>query len=628
MVCRKSLTSLALSLSLCFPLLNAEGAGTPKKRASVPKGVLISASDVFETQIRIKNGKKTQTRTIQCLNTTGGDLTTTKKGLLFTSFAVSLKKLNLDKRKNAARIKLYKLYQSASRSACVKPDYLSLEKYTGPFGEAEARLIYNRFAFGARPTTVSAAAANGLAATVNSLLTYTPEPALEEVVKDLNCDGKLAGDPNNPLCDPNDPNDIYFPGVRYGLYYRFLNSVNPAFERLFFWLHDERLSASTDALSWCTANGLLPHVAMLRRAAISGDYVQYMKEWNNDLMGNLEWLDGASNRGESPNENYAREFWELGTVGPSDLNGNAVYSDIDVAQSALGFSGWGIQGYNINDNWVCLPTYIPNFHAQGPKSIFNGTPYQTVVYNSDDILRATFIHPRTAESLAEDLWKEFINPYATPASIRELAKIIRESNYNLVAVLRRIMTSRAVFASKSRKSLIKHPLDQVIGFLKLSGIPVSLNQIDNMLNEMGQRPLLPNTIFGWDQRKLAGEAYVLNWRNSLLSLTTQGTDSLKQKGYDMWGTLVAGLPGQRAASLEMIERMARWLEVSLNDAQIARLDQYMNYNLARCYNPSQCGGNQYRLDRKLFDSAPDSDFETKTRGLLTILSMMPDYRMK
>src|SRR5262249_9288236 len=48
----------------------------------------------------------------------------------------------------------------------------------------------------------------------------------------------------------------------------------------------------------------------------------------------LVWLDGAGSRKEKPNENFAREFLELFTVGIGN------YKEKDIRQAARAFTGW------------------------------------------------------------------------------------------------------------------------------------------------------------------------------------------------------------------------------------------------------------------------------------------------
>lgn len=614
-------------LLACLVLLHAPlAAAAPKgKKTKSEKPLIIQQSDVFANSVSVKVGKKRKNATVYCLDRTPGGVKQSSKGLVFTSFSKSLADLKKKHVTAGTKVEMLKALQKQGNKLCVKPDFLSLSKYRGPFGAEQARALFERFAFGASPERIAQAVSEGLEQTVNRLTTYTPEPGLDSIEASLRCDGRFPGDPDKETCEGS--NDLYFPGVRFGLYYRYWYSQNPLFEKLFMFVHDERLAASANALDGCERYALVNHIDMIRRLVRGGSYVDYMREWNTDLMGNLEYLDGASNRGDNPNENYAREFWELGTVGPTDLNGNPVYTDNDIAQSALAFSGWKV--YYDNPTQTCVRSYSPDLHAPGPKVIFQNTPYQATVYDAEDVLRATFNHPRTAEDLAEDIWKEFINPSPTPRAIRELAEIIRGNNYNLLATIKTVMLSQALQADRSKKSLIKHPVDLLFGFLRTTGIPLANTSywyFESRLDQMGQIPLLPPTIFGWNPQRLAGEAFVLEWRNTSLQLVLQDADDMREKGFDFKERFLTGLPTSSTPSLAVIDRMSAWLNINLTAAQKATLDQYMNYTRVSCY--SNCNGQPTKVERDVFDGALDGDGEFKLRGLLNILATSNEYRMK
>lgn len=614
-------------LLACLVLLHAplaDAAPKSKKKKS-EKPLIIQQSDVFANSVTVKVGKKKKNATVYCLDRTPGGVKQSSKGLVFTSFSKSLASLKKKGVVSGTKVQMFKALKKQGDKLCVKPDFLSLSKYRGNFGPAQARALFDRFAFGASPERIQQAVAEGLDATVNSLTTYSAEPGLDNIEVSLRCDGRLPGDPNKETCEG--PNDLYFPGVRFALYYRYWYSQNPLFEKLFQFVHDERLSASANALDGCERYALVNHIDMIRRLVRGGSYVDYMREWNSDLMGHLEYLDGASNRGDNPNENYAREFWELGTVGPTDLNGNPVYSDNDIAQAALAFSGWKV--YYDNPTQTCVRSYSPDLHAPGPKVIFQGTPYQATVYDAEDVLRATFNHPRTAEGLAEDLWKEFINPFPTPRAIRELADVIRGNNFNLLATVKTMMLSQAVQAERSKKSLIKHPVDLLFGFLRTTGIPLNNANywfFESRLDQMGQVPLLPPTIFGWNPERLAGEAFVLEWRNTSLLLVLQDAEQMRDQGFDFKERFLTGLPTTSAPSLAVIDRMSEQLNINLTSGQRAVLDQYMNYTRQNCY--QDCNGQETHVVRDVFDGALDGDGEFKLRGLLNILATSNEYRMK
>jgi hypothetical protein len=648
---------LGLCCLLLVTVVDAAPRGKQKKKPRPPKppiGEQVANTDTFDVKVNV--GKKSLT--VYCFKEDPGYLKANPDGsFLFFSYKDQinyLKKRQKNRRLSIkARRKLkkkqknYLAISKATGKNCVKPPFLELDPYTGSFGKAEARLLFERFAFGASEQQVNEAVAAGLDATIAKLTTFASEGNLDIVESDIRCDTYIAGHPvDNPAeCTPGDSNDFVRSGLRFGIYLKFALSPNAFFHKLFMFLHDERMAASHLAAGSYEKYAIVRHLDMLRRAAFSGDYRQFMRDWNEDLLGHLKWLDGASNKGTSPNENYAREFWELGTVGPTDLYGRAVYTDMDVAQSALAFSGWVVQRDEAINGLgqeypVDVKAYAPDRHAPGTFTIFAGTPWQASVVNSEDVLRATFAHPRTAEHLAEDIWHEFINPWPTPTVIESLAKIIRDNDYNLIPVFRTVMKSRAIFNARSRKSLLKHPVELLFGFLRtFPGYPVSRwenssewHQYDDYLETMGQRPMAPSTVFGWNERKLASEAYVLGWREVVTRILGQTKEDYDLLNYNFYNSIV----GNVASSNEMLLKLSEILNVPLTLGQAAALDEFMNYNRRTCsswHTNDVCkAGGTHFLERELFDpSSANTDWESglyKVQGVMAIMMMLPDYRMK
>ena len=525
------------------------------------------------------------------------------------------------------------------------PDYLSLEPYQGAFGFDEAQILFNRFAFGATPQQLKDAVTTGMSATVSRLFSLVDETMLESEAADIECDNWFTGDPQagnqNRQCDPANVNDLSRGGMRTALLYRFINSKNPLYQRLAFFLMDERMSVSANAARDCERHSIRTYLKSVYQGALTGDYRHYMESMNVDHLMHLRSLDGGTNHGGlalAPNENYAREFWELGTVAPTDLSGKPVYSDLDVANSALAFTGWNIDDVTVNGNNVCLASWVPLFHSGGNKTIFGGTPYQATVENADDVLAATFNHPRLAEHLAEDLWKEFVNPFATPTQIQQLAKIIRDNNYNLLPTLKTLMASKAMYAAQSRNSLIKHPLDLVIGFVKATGFPLYYRNYDGLLNRLEEQVLNPATVFGWDVKYLSGQQLQIEWWNALMDyFINVNIDDLKnESGFTYYKRFVEDLnaAGQKTSGA-VIDRVAKDLGVPITPAQKAELDQMMNFYLSTYQCPTQCNGQPFKLIRNQYDTDPastesgtDWNGQRRLRMLITALMELPSARTK
>lgn len=635
-----------------------------------PKTKLVDPSEITSVDVTIKISKKTsKVYTVQCFKGAAGKAKTAKKNMMqFKSFA----KLQSES-KRPKQVALYKSLKTAGKKACtnpetpktpglpetpkdgdppvVAPDAFSLEAYKGPFGENEARILFNRFAFAGSPQDIADAVARGLEATVAKLTTYQPEPVVDGIVEDIRRDSWRTDDPeagNQNKFPPYKLNDYSRTGIRIAWLHRMQITANPFFERVKFFIHDERLSVADTAARDCERHAIKTYLDDIDNVALTGDYRRYSQAMLDSQLMHLRWLDGASNLGgvapNRPNENMAREALELKTTGPTSLNGENVYSDLDIAQLSRAFTGFQINTVTIDDAQVCLASRVPLLHTPGMKVIFNGTPYQTEIDTDVDFIAAVFKHPRTAEHLAEDIWKEFINDKAPAgslegiAAIKALAKVIEDNHHNLLPVFRTVMLSKAMFAADSRNSLLKHPVERVIGFLRVTNYPLNYRRLDELMARLEQQPLRPPTVFGWNPQKLIDDSRMLSWRNAVTDYFMNiNIEELKEDtGYSYYDRFVKDLHDQgKRTARDVIDRVSRELGVQLNEAQKAKLDDYMNYYYSTYQCPSQCNGQPFKAVRDIFDTSPDAEAsgvgyngQRKIRGLLTIVTGLPQYLYK
>ena len=242
----------------------------------------------------------------------------------------------------------------------------------------------------------------------------------------------------------------------------------------------------------------------------------------------------------------------------------------------------------------------------------------------EQLLQATFNHPRTAEHLAEDLWNEFINPYKDPNAIRELAGIIRHYNYNLTPVMQTIMRSKALYADGSKETLIKQPIELVIGLLRsFPGYsPNNIHSGDDYTvlawhtGALDQTFFSPNSIFGWDEKVLAGASYIKIWRdvsNQLLTKTL-GSNGEHLAKYSLRANFWTGLSTTDA----LIDKLTRCFNVPLNAAQRDLLKNYLDTQ-------PRLGGSALGSP---FTSAGTTQQEERIKGAIAILINQPSYRTK
>lgn len=207
----------------------------------------------------------------------------------------------------------------------------------------------------------------------------------------------------------------------------------------------------------------------------------------------IVWLDGNENSKGRPNENYARELFELFSLGVGH------YSEQDIKQAARAFTGWHARGGAF--------AFATLDHDDGEKSVLGSRG----ALDGDDVVRAALKQPACARFLADKLLREFLCPDPPGELSDEWAGVLRESGYDLAASIRTLLTSEAMFDPRWYRARIKSPVEFAIGAvrsLRLEG--VSAAALADATSQAGQRLFEPPSVKGWDGHR--------TWLNSATML--------------------------------------------------------------------------------------------------------------
>jgi len=226
---------------------------------------------------------------------------------------------------------------------------------------------------------------------------------------------------------------------------------------------------------------------LLRRHAL-GNFGTLLHEIARDPA-MVIYLDNASNRKERPNENFAREVMELFTLGEGH------YTENDIKEAARAFTGWGV---DIDRGEF---VFRPALHDDDAKVVLG----REGNLNGEHVLDILLEHPRTAEYIVEKLWREFVSTTPDAAEVKRVARIFKDSGYDIRAALRALLTSDAFYAPQNRAALVKSPVELVVGTLRqfdFSGadmLPFALTTA-----QLGQNLFAPPNVKGWP----GGEAWI------------------------------------------------------------------------------------------------------------------------
>ena len=193
------------------------------------------------------------------------------------------------------------------------------------------------------------------------------------------------------------------------------------------------------------------------------------------------YLDNQSNRKGKPNENYARELLELFTLGEGH------YSEQDIKEAARAFTG-----YQINRQ---TGQFYINFrqHDFEVKSFMN----RRGKFIGEDIVDIILEQPQVARYISEKITRHFIsNP--NERLLSETAHQFFNGNYEILPLVRQILLSEKFWSQNNRGSMIKSPVELIVGTLRTLGFqPNEYKPLVQGSRRMGQDLLDPPNVKGW-----------------------------------------------------------------------------------------------------------------------------------
>ncbi|WP_010179960.1 DUF1800 domain-containing protein [Aquimarina agarilytica] len=167
----------------------------------------------------------------------------------------------------------------------------------------------------------------------------------------------------------------------------------------------------------------------------------------------LVFLNGKDNKKKKPNENYARELYELFTLGEN--NG---YTQGDIVETSKALTGY-------NDGKYCeFVTFNAKTFNDSQKNIFgrvgnwNYVDVIDILFEEKADLIATFIVTK--------LYRFFVSPTINESIIKELATDFAV-DFEIEPLLRKLFKSEHFFDDEAIGTIIKSPYDINLNFLKV-----------------------------------------------------------------------------------------------------------------------------------------------------------------
>lgn len=234
-----------------------------------------------------------------------------------------------------------------------------------------------------------------------------------------------------------------------------------------------------------------------------GNFKTFVKEMGT-TPAMLVFLNGVQNTRFSPNENYARELYELFTLGRDQG-----YTQEDIEETARALTGWN--GFST----LCAPiNFAPALHDQRPKTIFG----KTDTYNYDTLHNLLFEERSEliAKHICQKIYVEFVSPEVDELFVDELANVLLASDFELEPVYRVLFKSERFFDQEVLNGMVKGPLEYFVSFIKEVGFPVNPAVKTLILfqsSQLGQQLFSPPTVAGWpgDKQWITSSLITQRW---------------------------------------------------------------------------------------------------------------------
>jgi uncharacterized protein (DUF1800 family) len=326
--------------------------------------------------------------------------------------------------------------------------------------------------------------------------------------------------------------------------YRMLYDPDPLREKLTLFWHGHFATSNRKVQN---LGLMLRQNELLRRHAL-GDFSAMLTEIIPDPA-MLIWLDGAGSNKEKPNENFAREFLELFTVGIGH------YTEPDIRAAARAFTGWGQGGRRPRGGDAMdgpASGYDPAKFDAGEKTFLK----QTGPWKPADIVRITLEQPACAEFLCRKLYRFLVREDRDPAPelIGPLAEQLRGKNYAIGPVVETVLRSRHFYGQEAYRQRIKGPVEFSAGLVRTLDVPradVSLLALAVKCERQGQDLFYPPNVKGWDGGKTWLNSTTVLERGNWVTDVVWGSPDLGLKPFDVpaWAGRQGVAPDKAAEAL-------------------------------------------------------------------------------
>lgn len=345
---------------------------------------------------------------------------------------------------------------------------------------ADAAHLLRRTGFGGTFAQIDALAAQELSTVVDNLVSLNGAPP----------------DDGPALVGIGTSTFRWFNSWRYYWYRRMITSPAPLQEKMtLFWHHHFTSQVSK------VRPDLMSHQNALLRAHALGNFRTLAKAVSvQPAM--LIYLDNYTNRVGHAQENFARELWELFTLGLDQ------YTQDDIVACARTWTGHTIDA-PYDEYYLGPVRYVfkPEWHDNGAKTIFGVTRN----WNGPDVIDFTLDGPKraiAARFLVTRLWSFFAHPNPDASIVNALAEVLLASNWEMRPLMRAMLLHPAFYSETAKSNLLRTPVEYIVAAIRYAGMnvgPDTLAPVEDVAvtephdNLMGMQLGEPPDVSGWKQ---------------------------------------------------------------------------------------------------------------------------------
>jgi uncharacterized protein (DUF1800 family) len=399
----------------------------------------------------------------------------------------------------------------------------SLAPYSGQWSVQQASHLLRRTMFGLTPQDLKYTLGAGLNGSINTLLRTIPITGLPLVASNVNeiipVGQTWVGQPNY---GPAIGNRIA--SFQAWWTQQMLQQPLSIHQKLIFFWHNHFVVESAVVRD---PRMLFKYYELLHANALGNFKTLAEKITVDPAM--LIYLDGNSNINTSPNENYARELFELFTIGKGPQIGEGNYTNFteqDVIAAARLLTGWRI---NQSDLEV---RFVSNFHDTSTK-VFSEVFGNRVIQNANEdeyklLIDMIFEKRQTALNICRKLYRWFVY-YEITDEVEEniidpLADRLIADNFEVKGVIEVLLKSQHFYDEGIIGAIIKNPHDYLLGMIRsvsinlpdASNIPLQyaiLNYLRISNASMQMEISNPPQVAGW-AAYFQSPSYYRSWINS------------------------------------------------------------------------------------------------------------------